>query len=161
MKNSALPVVLQQTMIAASYVVLVFAFQVLSFETVQFRIAEVLLVLMFFNKKSIFGLTIGTFIANWLLSPYGIIDAAFGSLATFIACLLMILLSKHVVLALVSPAISNGLIIGLMIAVMNQIPFLPIFFFVFLGEAVVLYLLGFPLYKVLKKNKDFQELFDV
>ena len=158
MKNFVLKDFLLQSMIAAMYVVLVFVFQFLSFETVQFRIAEVLLILVFFNKKHFIGLTIGTFVANYLMSPYGIVDALVGTLATVVALVLMILMSKPKWLSLLFPAISNGIVIGLMISLMNQIPFLPIAMWVFLGEAVVMLLLGYPLYTYLNKNQHFKEM---
>jgi len=145
-------------MIAAMYVVLVFVFQILSFETIQFRIAEVLLVLIFFDKKSFIGLTIGTFLANYLMSPYGIVDALFGTLATVLALILMMLISKPKVMSLLFPALTNAVVIGVMISIMNQIPFLPIAFWVFLGEAVVMLVLGLPVYLYLDSNTHFKEM---
>jgi len=150
----------KQTMIASIYVVLVFGFQFASFGPVQFRIAEVLLVLVFFDKKSIVGLTIGTFVANWLMSPFGIVDAVVGSFATFISLVFMILFIRMRLVALAMPALFNGLIIGLMIAYIDQIPFLPIFGWVFLGEFVVLFGLGLPLLLALSRNQDFLEFFN-
>ena len=158
MKTFVLKDFLMQSMIAAMYVVLVFVFQILSFETIQFRIAEVLLVLIFFDKKSFIGLTIGTFLANYLMSPYGIVDALFGTLATVLALILMMLLSKPKVMSLLFPALTNAVVIGLMISIMNQIPFLPIAFWVFLGEAVVMLVLGLPVYLYLDSNTHFKEM---
>lgn len=149
----------KQTMIATIYVVLVYAFQFLSFEQLQFRIAEVLLILVFFDKKSVIGLLLGTFIANWLLSPFGLVDAVFGTLATAVGVSLMIRFRRYRLVALIFPAISNGLIIGWMISYIDQIPFLPIFFFIFIGEAIVLYILGLPIYHVLKDHPFFIEVF--
>ena len=158
MKNYVLKDFILQSMIAAIYVVLVFVFQFLSFETVQFRIAEVLLILVFFNKKHAIGLTLGTFVANYLMSPYGIVDALFGTLATVIALILMIIISKPKLLSLLFPALSNAVVIGLMISIMNQIPFLPIAMWVFLGEAAVMLVLGYPLYIYLNDNQHFKEI---
>jgi len=157
-KNYVLKDFLLQSMIAAIYVVLVFVFQFLSFETVQFRIAEVLLILVFFNKKHAIGLTLGTFVANYLMSPYGIVDALFGTLATVVALILMIIISKPKLLSLLFPALSNAVVIGLMISIMNQIPFLPIAMWVFLGEAAVMLVLGYPLYIYLNDNQHFKEI---
>lgn len=148
-----------QAMLATVYVVLVYAFQFLSFEKIQFRIAELLIIFVFFDKKSIIGLTIGTFVANWLFSPFGILDALVGSLATIIGLVLLIIFNKHKLVALIFPAISNAIIIGLMISILDQIPFVPIAIWVFIGEAVVLYVLGFPMYKVLKDHPFFIETF--
>ena len=158
MKNYVLKDFILQSMIAAIYVVLVFVFQFLSFETVQFRVAEVLLILVFFNKKHAIGLTLGTFVANYLMSPYGIVDALFGTLATVVALTLMIIISKPKLLSLLFPAFSNAIVIGLMISIMNQIPFLPIAMWVFLGEAAVMLVLGYPLYIYLDDNQHFKEI---
>jgi uncharacterized membrane protein len=158
MKNFVLKDFIMQSTIASIYVVLVFIFQFLSFETIQFRIAEFLLILVFFDKKSVAGLLIGTFLANYLMSPYGLIDALFGTLASFIALILMIIFSKYKAIALSFPAFSNALVIGLMISFMNDIPFLPIALWVFLGEAVVMYVIGYPLYIYFNKNKHFKEM---
>lgn len=149
----------KQTMIATIYVVLVYVFQFLSFEKIQFRVAELMLILVFFDRKSIIGLVIGTFIANWLMSPFGIIDALVGSLATLIGILLMFLCLKKKFIAILFPAISNALCIGLMIHILDGIPLLPIALFIFLGEAVVLYGLGIPIYYVLKDHPFFIETF--
>ena len=146
MKNFLLKDFIKQSTIASIYVVLVFIFQFLSFESIQFRIAEFLLILVFFDKKSIVGLLIGTFLANYLMSPYGLADALFGTLASLLAMLLMIGFSKHKVIALVFPALSNALVIGLMISLVNHIPFIPIALWVFLGEVVVMYLVGYPIF---------------
>lgn len=149
-----------QTMLASIYVVLVFGFSFMSFETIQFRIAEVLLIFVFFDKKSVIGLTLGTFVANWLMSPFGLVDALFGSLATVLSLLAMILLIKHKRIALVMPALFNGLVIGLMLVYFLDLPFLPTFGWIFLGEFVVVMGLGYPLYRVLRKNQAFIEFFN-
>ncbi|BCR35932.1 QueT transporter family protein [Mariniplasma anaerobium] len=158
MKNFELKDFIKQSTIASIYVVLVFIFQFLSFETIQFRIAEFLLILVFFDKKSIVGLLIGTFLANYLMSPYGLVDALFGTLASFLALVLMMIFSKYKLISLIFPALSNALVIGLMISLMNDIPFLPIASWVFLGEAVVMYVVGYPLYIYFNKNKHFKEM---
>ncbi|MCD4826213.1 MAG: QueT transporter family protein [Acholeplasmataceae bacterium] len=158
MKNFALKDFIMQSMIAAIYVVLVFIFQFLSFETIQFRIAEFLLILVFFDKKSIVGLLIGTFLANYLMSPYGLIDALFGSLASLLALSFMMIFNRYKLISLLFPALANAIVIGLMISIMNQIPFVPIALWVFLGEAVVMYVVGYPVYLYLNKNKHFKEM---
>ncbi|MFU8793724.1 MAG: QueT transporter family protein [Acholeplasmataceae bacterium] len=148
-----------QTMLASMYVVLVFGFSFMSFETIQFRIAEVLLIFIFFDKKSIVGLTIGTFVANWLMSPFGIIDAVFGSLATVLSLTAMIFVMKSKIIALVMPALFNGFIIGFMLVYFIDLPFLPTFGWIFLGEAMVMFGLGYPFYQILSKNPAVIEFF--
>lgn len=153
---------LKNAMIAAIYVVLLYVFQFLSFELIQFRIAELLLVLILFNSKSFYGITIGTLVGNLLFSPYGFVDAVVGTIATIITLLFMILLKKKLVLALLMPGIINGIIIGLMLVYFSDITtfsaFVMTFGWIFLGQTAVLVVLGYPFYQLLKEKTLFQEL---
>lgn len=145
------------SMIAVIYIILVFVFNFLSFELIQFRVAEFLLILFIFNKKTSYGLLLGTFFANYFLSPFGLIDALFGTLATAFA-LVLIYLIKINFLKFLAPSIANGLIIGLMLNYLLELPFLETFFWIFLGELVVMYLIGYPIYIILKKNSHFNSI---
>lgn len=153
---------LKNAMIASIYVVLLYVFQFLSFELVQFRIAELLLVLVLFNSKSIYGITIGTFVGNMLFSPYGFVDAVVGTIATIITLVLMIILKRQLLLAFLMPGIVNGIIIGLMLVYFSDITtltaFIITFSWIFLGQTVVLFVFGYPFYKLLKEKPSFQEL---
>lgn len=153
---------LKNAMIASIYVVLLYVFQFLSFEFVQFRIAELLLVLVIFNSKSFYGITIGTFVGNMLFSPYGFVDAVVGTIATIITLLFMIFLKRQLLLALLMPGIVNGIIIGLMLVYFSDITtisaFLIAFSWIFIGQTVVLFVIGYPFYKLLKEKPSFQEL---
>ena len=153
---------LKNAMIASIYVVLLYVFQFLSFELVQFRIAELLLVLVLFNSKSFYGITIGTFIGNMLFSPYGFVDAVVGTIATMITLILMIILKRQLILSFLMPGIVNGIIIGLMLVYFSDITtltaFLITFGWIFLGQTVVLFVFGYPFYKLLKEKPSFQEL---
>lgn len=153
-----------QAMIAAIYVVLVYVFQFLSFSQIQFRIAELLLILIFFDKKNAIGLILGTFLANWFFSPFGWIDVMVGTFASVVAIGLMMLFVKKPFIALIFPAVANGIIVGLMIVYFEGLPVLSwvslgIMGFVFLGEAVVMYALGLPVYLNLRRNEHFLSLF--
>ena len=141
--------------IAAIYVVLVLAFYFMSFEAIQFRIAEILLVLVFFNKKHTIGLVTGTFIANWI-GVFGIVDALFGASATLIVCLLLIIFQKYPKLSLaVIPALVNGIIVSLEICLLGEswTLFLPNLAWIALGEAVVMIILGIPFKSLIEKMK--------
>jgi uncharacterized membrane protein len=153
---------LKNAMIASLYVVLLYVFQFLSFELVQFRIAELLLVLVLFNAKSFYGITIGTFVGNMLFSPYGFVDAVVGTIATIITLVLMIILKRQLLFAFLMPGIVNGIIIGLMLVYFSDITtltaFIITFSWIFLGQTVVLFIFGYPFYKLLKEKPSFQEL---
>lgn len=150
---------LRQTMIAAIYAVLVYVFSISSFGLVQFRIAEVLMILVLFDKKNVIGLTIGCFVANLLYGAI-LIDVIFGSLATTIAGILMYLTKNKPGLSMIFPAVSNGLIVGIILTYGYVLgPLWITIPSVFLGEFVVMYALGLPLYLVLRKHKGFLEFF--
>ena len=153
---------LKNAMIASIYVVLLYVFQFLSFELVQFRIAELLLVLVLFNAKSFYGITIGTFVGNMLFSPYGFVDAVVGTIATIITLVLMIILKRQLLFIFLMPGIVNGIIIGLMLVYFSDITtltaFIITFSWIFLGQTVVLFIFGYPFYKLLKEKPSFQEL---
>lgn len=149
------------SIIGASYFILVAVFNVFSFTAEQFRIAEVLLVLLLFNTKLAPGLLTGTLVANLVFSPFGPLDALFGTLASLVAIGFMILFRKIPFVSLLMPAIFNGLIVGLFIHFMatdNVTPFIVTFGWIFFGEFIVMYVLGIPLYYLIKKNEAIQDL---
>jgi len=159
MKNLILLDFLKQAMLAAIYVVLVYIFQFASFGLIQFRIAELLMIFIFFDKKSIIGLSIGCFLANLLLGAI-LIDVIFGTLATTIAGFLMYYTRKKPLIALIWPAIANGIIVGLILTYGYGLG--PIGITgpsVFIGEFAVMYVLGLSVFWTLKDNKNFLEFF--
>ena len=128
------------------------------YAAVQFRIAEILTLLCFYNKKFIPALIVGTFIAN-LWSPFGWIDWVFGTGATAIAVMLMPYV-KSIWIAGIFPVITNAVIIGIMCTYLYEVPF-PLWLnicFVGLGQFTVI-LCGVLLFKlVLEKNRLFMRL---
>ena len=148
------------SIVAALYVALTYIFGFMSFGEIQFRIAEILMLLCFFNHKYTISLVIGCFISN-LFSPYGLPDIIFGTLATFVACLgIMLFNKKHLFLASLMVPIGN-IIVGIEIAILNSfslIPALLAVLWVFIGEFVVVCIVGVPLIKLLMKNEKFEEL---
>lgn len=159
MKNWSTQDLARQTMLAATYAVLVYVFSFASFGLVQFRIAEVLMIFVFFDKKSIVGLTIGCFISSVI---YGadIFDIIFGSMATALAGIAMSMLKNKPYIAMIFPAIFNGIIVGLILTyVYIAGPLYITMSTVFLGEFAVLYVIGLPIFLILKRNKGFLEFF--
>src|SRR5690554_150258 len=150
LQNFTIKDLLRQAIIASLYVVLVLIFHFVSFDAIQFRVAELLLILVFFDQKSVVGLTIGVVISN-LFSPIMLYDIAFGTLATTITLLLMLLLRKWPYIALLIPSIINGPVIGLMLYIATGAPFLLTTLQVFIGEFVVTYIFGLPIYYLLKR----------
>ena len=159
-------------LIAAVYAALTMALAFISYGPIQFRIAEALCILPFFMPFTTWGLFIGCLLSN-LLSPVGIYDVIFGSLATLGCCLCTAAIGRNwdgkswskCILACLMPVIWNAVIIGLMLALFyaeEGKAKLTLFFLygaeVGLGELVVMFVLGLPLMRALPKTKFFQAL---
>ncbi len=138
---------------AAVYAALTLLFSAISFGPIQFRVSEVLTVLPIFAPYSIPGLTIGCVIVN-LIGGYGIYDIVFGSLATLLGAIGTRLLRKNPVLAMLSPVVCNGVIVGSMLyfVVPNAGALLLNIGTVAFGELVICLGLGLPLIQFLKKH---------
>ena len=102
--------------VAALYALLTYFGSIfgLTYGPVQFRFAEALCVLPFLFPTAAPGLFVGCLIAN-LLSPYGLVDVVCGSAATLIAALITARV-RHRWLAPLPAVLSNGVIIGAMLA---------------------------------------------
>ena len=143
------------SIVGALYVALVFAFFFISFSDIQFRIAEVLLILVIFNPKLAFGIILGTFVANTFApGSFGIIDGVFGTLATMVGLIGLIAFRKKPIIGLLFPILANGAIVSFMLVFFTDVPatYWLSFASVSIGQAVVLYGLGLPLYYYFKRN---------
>ena len=70
-------------MIAALYVAITFVFSAISFGPIQFRLAEMLNCLVIYDKRYIWGISLGVLISN-MQSSLGIIDITWGTLTTIV-----------------------------------------------------------------------------
>ena len=143
--------IIQNGLLAAIYVVLTYIMAPISFWAIQFRLSEILVLACFFNKKKIVGLTLGCFLSN-LVSPLGLMDIGFGTLATLLACL-GIIFCKHLIVAILFPVILNGIIVGFELYLIGE----PLWFsmgMVALGELGVM-IIGYILIMLIRKNKAF------
>lgn len=142
--------------VAGLYAVLTLSLGVISYGPIQFRIAEIMVLLPFIRKDYIWGLTIGCFLAN-VIGPYGVPDIIFGTIATFLSVYAVYLTSKYMksnkfglLVASIWPTIINGLIIGFMLNKFFGVPMLLGMAEVAFGQFVVITLVGVPLYKSLE-----------
>lgn len=142
--------------VASIYVVLTIIIQPIAYGEIQFRLSEVLMLLVFFNRKYSTSMIIGCLIAN-LWSPYLLWDMIFGTLATAISCL-FIIKSKHLLVASIWPVLFNGLIVGAEIAILSKLNFGMCFLFVAIGELVVVTIVGTILFSILSKNEEIIQL---
>ena len=129
----------------------------IAYGPVQFRLSEALCVLPFLFPETAWGLFAGCWVAN-LISPYGPLDMVVGSLAT-LAAALWTSKCRRKWLAPLPPVVCNGILVGAVLAWQqsgSMETFLPAFAMnglsVALGEAVVCWVLGLLLLRVLEKN---------
>ena len=138
-------------LIAALYATLTIVLAPISYLGVQFRISEIMVLLAFYKKDYIVGLTLGCFIAN-ILGPNGTVDVILGTFATFISVWAIYLTGKYIKgkkaiwISSVWPTIFNGLIVGWMLNKLYGLPLILSMGQVALGELVVITCIGVPLF---------------
>ena len=146
--------IIANSLIAAIYVVLTMITYPFSYMGIQFRVAEVMVLLCFFRKDYAFGLVIGCAIAN-LPSAIGLVDVGFGSLATLIACL-GIMFMKNLGIACLFPVVSNAFIVGFELWKFLGLPFWISVGEVAIGEFAVM-VIGYIFFMLIKRRKGFFE----
>ena len=155
--------------IAGIYAALTLFLPIPQYGGVQLRVAEAMTVLPFLFPEAVPGLAVGCFLANLLGSPY-VLDWVFGTLATFLGALWCRRFRSRPALALFGFVLANALIVPLYLPILLQglgyytIPFtsislegmyIPMYLFgvvaVGIGEALVMYILGLPLLRAIRK----------
>lgn len=141
--------------IAALYAALTLMLPPLSYGAWQCRLSEALTLLPLVLPQSVPGLTVGCLVAN-LLSPVGIWDVLFGTLATLLAAVGTYALRSRPLLAASCPVISNGLIVGMMLSVVYSLPPVLTIIQVAAGETLAV-ALGYGLMKAFKGRVDWKK----
>lgn len=158
MKKNNVQFITRTALIGASYAALTYVFAWMSYDQVQFRISEVLVLFAFIEPRYGLGLIIGCVLAN-LASPLGVIDIVVGSFATLLAIMFIVQVRKllgynkrALVIASFGPVISNALLVGIELSYLFGTPFLVNAFYVGIGEFVVVTLLGTVVVNSIMKN---------
>ncbi len=167
MKKKTTLYVTEAAVIAALYVALTYVSNALgiAYNSVQFRLSEILTILPIFTPAAIPGLTIGCIIAN-ITSPFGVIDIVCGSLATLCAASITRLLRNIrirgiPVLSTLPPVLFNGLIVGLEIWYLGDQTaalFVVSALEVMAGEAVMCIAIGIPFFAAIERTKVFSRI---
>jgi len=150
--NENLVRLLKMALVAALYVALTFVFMPFSFLGVQFRVAEILMLLVLIDPLYIPALTIGCFIANFLFSPMGIVDVIIGTLATLFA-VIAISKTKNLFIASLWPTIFNAFMVGAELYYVLNLPFWLSTFQVAIGEFTVVSIVGVIVFRYILNNK--------
>lgn len=154
--------------IAALYVAVTLLIAPFGFLLIQFRISEMFNHLIVFNKKYFFGIVIGVFIANLLVSPIAV-DIVFGVLHSAIALAITIFSAKFIK-GIVKRMLFNTIVFTLTMVIIafqlsffadipefNGLPFLIIYLTLAVSELVVM-TIGIPIILALNKRLNFKEL---
>ena len=149
--------------IAALYVAVTLMILPFGFTNVQFRVSEMFNHLVVFNKKYIFGIVLGVFIANLLMSELGPIDLVFGVGQSIIALSITIFSAKFIS-GIYKRMIFNTIIftftmfiIAFELNFVLGFPFLLTWLTVAAGEFVVM-AVGIPIMAALNKRLNFEKL---
>ena len=155
--------------IAAAYAALTIVLAPISYGPVQFRVSEALTALPFLMPGAVWGIFAGCVLAN--LYTGSVLDIVFGSLTTLLAGLLTAWFGekgntvKNRLLGCLMPVLFNAVIVGAVLTWGYQIqefenPLLSYGFnalTVGLGEAAVLYLIGYTLLRQLPRIQAIRE----
>lgn len=161
---------------AAATLIVMVLLQGLAWGPIQFRISEAICVCACMTPAAIPGLTIGCVVANLIntaitgTGALGLFDVVFGSFATFIGSVFCWSMRKRPILAISGFVFANALIVPAYLPILLEglgfytIPFTTIsldgaylWMYLFgvvatgIGEALVIYGLGFPLLKLLQR----------
>ena len=156
--------------IGAMYVVLTYAqnfiFPDSATWALQFRASEALCVLALFTPAAVPGLTIGCLLFNLSYAGALPLDFAVGSFATFLAAGSMGLLRRFPIAALAMPAVFNAVLVGWELTLfLGETTFTMAAFwlnamYVAAGELIVLYTLGWLLYRTMTRTGIAQRIFE-
>ncbi len=137
--------------IAAIYAVLTIFLAPISYGPLQCRISEVLCILPAMSPTAVWGLFVGCLVAN--IFTGSLVDIIFGSLTTLIAAILTYKTRKNIYVAMIFPVALNAIIVGTYLAIIyGGIPILLSMLYVGLGQAISCYVIGIPLYKLIKNK---------
>ena len=149
---------------AALYVALVVALVPLSYGPVQVRIADAMLALVpLLGLPGVLGHTLGVFIAN-VFSPVGVIDLL-NTIPSFAMSFVVYYVYKRtkndytVIGTCIAYSVVLGVTVGWMLSYVLSFPLLLTMAYVAIGNVVASVLIGWPIFKVLKKTGVFQKWF--
>lgn len=149
MEKNKTKFITKTAIVAALYVALTWAFSWMSYGAIQFRVAEILVLLVFIDKKYFLGLVLGCAISN-AFSPLGMVDVIVGTFATIVALLFIIFIrkimgdnKKSLIISSLGPVISNAVFVGIELTILfKELPFILNAAYVAFGELVVVTIAG-------------------
>ncbi len=163
MEKIKIQFITRTALIAAVYAAFTYAFAWMSYDQIQFRISEILVLFAFIEPKYGLGLILGCILAN-LASPLGVIDIVVGSFATLLAIMFIVSVrkllgynKKALIIASLGPVISNALLVGIELTYMFNTPFIWNAIYVAIGELAVVTFMGTVILNSIMKNNNLIE----
>lgn len=143
--------------VAALYFVLTIVFKPVSYGPIQFRFAEILNMLAYYNPAFAPGIVLGVFMSN-LSSPLGWIDLCFGTLHTAVSLYAMAR-TKNIVIASLWPAAFSFIVgFALMLHFGGGVGgFVTMSLAVMISELLIVTIISVPIYKVLERQRIFMK----
>lgn len=139
-------------LVGAIYAVACVIFAPISYGPVQVRVAEALTVLPVIMPEAVLGLFAGCLVAN-IFGGLGFLDIGLGSIATLIAAFLTSR-CKSVWTGAIWPVVVNGLVVGIYLSRLFNVPLLASMGYVALGEAIAVYGFGILLVRLLERHQN-------
>ncbi len=140
--------------VAAIYVVLTVVSTPFAYGDIQIRVAEAMVLLCFFRRDFVIGVTLGCLLAN-VNSTLGPWDILIGTSATLISSLAIAFASPKLLIAVIYPVIANGFIVAFELNWLLQLPFWWCVRTVSIGELIAVSL-GYAFFMIMRyRNKPF------
>ncbi|KAF1293442.1 QueT transporter family protein [Candidatus Enterococcus leclercqii] len=146
----------KMALVAALYVAVTFALQPVGYGNIQFRVAEMFNFLALYNKRYVWGVTIGCAIAN-RASPNGLLDVIVGSVCTFFVLLLCRYLTRKIKDMRIKIAVTTVIFaismftVAAQLTILFQAPFLFNWLTIGIGELLSMAIGGIVIYVISKK----------
>lgn len=148
--------------LAALYIAVSMLIQPFGFTNIQFRMAEMLNHLVVFNKKYIYGIVLGVFLANLFFSPIVAYDLVFGTAQSLISLLITIASARFIKGVLARMAVNTIVFTITMFFIAAELhlafhlPFLLTWLTTAVGEFAVM-VIGMPIMYSINKRVNFKK----
>ena len=149
---------------AALYAALVIVLGGISYGPIQIRLADSMVAAVpLLGIPGVLGHTLGVFISN-LFSPAGLIDLL-NTIPSFIMSFIVYYVYKKtrndytVIGTCIAYSAVLGITVGFMLSYLYSLPLLPTIAYVAIGNIVATVIIGWPLFKLLKRTGIFQKWF--
>lgn len=138
-------------MITGIYIVITYLLSPVSFGPLQFRASEALAVLPILYPEAVPALFIGVLFSNMFFGSLGIVDIFGGSLITLVAAYFTYRY-RDSIFAYLSPVVFNAFLVSIYLHKIFELPYWIVVLQIGASQALVIFILGYPLVRILKKR---------